>query len=154
MVYHREGSDAVVSGLMAVGEAACVSVHGANRLGSNSLLDLVVFGREAARHCAQAVKPSSPHRPLKADCADPALSRLDSLRNAKGSRRTADIRLDMQRIMQSDAAVFRTAQTLNDGKRRLGEVFASFKDVNVTDRSLTWNTDLIETCKNRRPDYP
>jgi len=137
----------VVPGLMAVGEAACVSVHGANRLGSNSLLDLVVFGREAARHCAQAVKPGSAHRALKADCAEAALSRLDSLRNAKGGRRTADIRLDMQRIMQSDAAVFRTADTLNDGKRRLGEVFASFKDVNVTDRSLTWNTDLIETLE-------
>ncbi len=147
VVYHRDGSDAVVQGLMAVGEAACVSVHGANRLGSNSLLDLVVFGREAARHCVQAVKPGSPHRPLMAECAAQALSRLDSLRNAKGSRRTADIRLDMQRIMQSDAAVFRTAQTLNDGKRRLGEVFASFKDVNVTDRSLTWNTDLIETLE-------
>jgi succinate dehydrogenase / fumarate reductase flavoprotein subunit len=93
------------------------------------------------------VRPGSPHRALKADCAEAALSRLDSLRNAKGSRRTADIRLDMQRIMQSDAAVFRTAQTLNDGKRRLGDVFASFKDVNVTDRSLIWNTDLIETLE-------
>jgi succinate dehydrogenase / fumarate reductase flavoprotein subunit len=147
VVCRRDGSDAIVPGLMAAGEAACVSVHGANRLGSNSLLDLVVFGREAARHCAQAVNPGSPQRPLKADCADATLARLDSLRNAKGSRRTADIRLDMQRIMQSDAAVFRTAQTLNDGKRRLGEVFASFKDVNVTDRSLTWNTDLIETLE-------
>jgi succinate dehydrogenase / fumarate reductase flavoprotein subunit len=147
VVYRRDGRDAVVPGLMAVGEAACVSVHGANRLGSNSLLDLVVFGREAARHCAQVVKPGSPHRAFKPDCADAALARLDSLRNAKGSRRTADIRLDMQRIMQSDAAVFRTAQTLNDGKRRLGEVFASFEDVNVTDRSLIWNTDLIETLE-------
>jgi succinate dehydrogenase / fumarate reductase flavoprotein subunit len=147
VVYRRDGSDIVVPGLMAVGEAACVSVHGANRLGSNSLLDLVVFGREAARHCAQAVKPGAPHRALKQDSAEAALARLDSLRNAKGSRRTADIRLDMQRIMQSDAAVFRTAQTLNDGKRRLGDVFASFKDVNVTDRSLTWNTDLIETLE-------
>jgi succinate dehydrogenase / fumarate reductase flavoprotein subunit len=147
VVCRRAGGEAVVPGLMAIGEAACVSVHGANRLGSNSLLDLVVFGREAARHCTQAVKPGSPHRALKADCAEAALSRLDSLRNAKGSRRTADIRLDMQRIMQSDAAVFRTAQTLNDGKRRLGDVFASFKDVNVTDRSLIWNTDLIETLE-------
>jgi succinate dehydrogenase / fumarate reductase flavoprotein subunit len=147
VVYRRDGSDIVVPGLMAVGEAACVSVHGANRLGSNSLLDLVVFGREAARHCAQAVKPGTAHRALKQDSAEAALARLDSLRNAKGSRRTADIRLDMQRIMQSDAAVFRTAQTLNDGKRRLGDVFASFKDVNVTDRSLTWNTDLIETLE-------
>jgi succinate dehydrogenase / fumarate reductase flavoprotein subunit len=147
VVNRRDGRDAVVPGLMAVGEAACVSVHGANRLGSNSLLDLVVFGREAARHCAQAVKPGAPHRALKADCTETAISRLDSLRHAKGSRRTADIRLDMQRIMQSDAAVFRTAETLNDGKRRLGQVFASFQDVNVTDRSLTWNTDLIETLE-------
>jgi succinate dehydrogenase / fumarate reductase, flavoprotein subunit len=147
-VVHRQGdADVVVPGLMAVGEAACVSVHGANRLGSNSLLDLVVFGREAARRCAQVVKPGAPHRGLKTDCADAALVRLDALRHAKGSRRTADIRLDMQRIMQSDAAVFRTAQTLNDGKRRLGEVFASFRDVQVTDRSLIWNTDLIETLE-------
>jgi succinate dehydrogenase / fumarate reductase, flavoprotein subunit len=146
-VHRRGGADVVVPGLMAVGEAACVSVHGANRLGSNSLLDLVVFGREAARHCAQVVKPGAPHRGLRTDCADAALARLDALRHAKGSRRTADIRLDMQRIMQSDAAVFRTAQTLNDGKRKLGEVFASFRDVQVTDRSLIWNTDLIETLE-------
>jgi succinate dehydrogenase / fumarate reductase, flavoprotein subunit len=147
VVVRRGGADVVVPGLMAVGEAACVSVHGANRLGSNSLLDLVVFGREAARHCAQVVKPGAPHRALKADCAEASLARLDSLRHAKGARRTADIRLDMQRIMQSDAAVFRTADTLNDGKRRLGDVFASFKDVQITDRSLIWNTDLIETLE-------
>jgi succinate dehydrogenase / fumarate reductase, flavoprotein subunit len=147
VVYRRGGTDAVVPGLMAVGEAACVSVHGANRLGSNSLLDLVVFGREAARYCALTVKPGAPHRALKADSADASLARLDSLRHAKGPRRTADIRMDMQRIMQSDAAVFRTADTLNDGKHKLGEVFASFKDVQVTDRSLIWNTDLIETLE-------
>jgi succinate dehydrogenase / fumarate reductase flavoprotein subunit len=145
-VAHGRGG-AVVPGLMAVGEAACVSVHGANRLGSNSLLDLVVFGREAARHCVQVLKPGAPHRGLKIDCADAALARLDALRHAKGSRRTADIRLSMQRIMQSDAAVFRNAQTLNDGKRKLAEVFASFRDVQVTDRSLIWNTDLIETLE-------
>ena len=143
----RNGGDTVVLGLMALGEAACVSVHGANRLGSNSLLDLVVFGREAARHCARALKPGAPHRPFKADCAEVALTRLDRLRHAKGSRRTADIRLDMQRIMQSDAAVFRTADTLNDGKRKLAQVFDSFSDVHVTDRSLVWNTDLIETLE-------
>jgi succinate dehydrogenase / fumarate reductase, flavoprotein subunit len=147
VVNRRGGNDVVVPGLMAVGEAACVSVHGANRLGSNSLLDLVVFGREAARHCAQVVKPGAPHRDLKPDCADAALARLEALRHAKGSRRTADIRLDMQRIMQSDAAVFRTAETLNDGKRKLGAVFASFGDVQVSDRSLIWNTDLIETLE-------
>jgi succinate dehydrogenase / fumarate reductase flavoprotein subunit len=132
---------------MAVGEAACVSVHGANRLGSNSLLDLVVFGREAARHCSRAVKPGAAHRPFKADAGDVALARLDKLRFAKGSRSTADIRLDMQRVMQSDAAVFRTGESLNDGKRKLAEVFASFADVRVTDRSLVWNTDLIETLE-------
>jgi len=140
-------SDALVPGLMAVGEAACVSVHGANRLGSNSLLDLVVFGREAARHCARVVKPETPHRALKSDSCDAALARLDKFRNAKGSRRTADIRLDMQRVMQSDAAVFRSGETLADGKRKLADVFASFDDVQVTDRSLVWNTDLIETLE-------
>ena len=140
-------SDALVPGLMAVGEAACVSVHGANRLGSNSLLDLVVFGREAAQHCARLVKPGTAHRTLKSDSCDAALARLDKFRNAKGSRRTADIRLDMQRVMQSDAAVFRSGETLADGKRKLAEVFASFGDVQVTDRSLVWNTDLIETLE-------
>ncbi|MGO8829324.1 MAG: succinate dehydrogenase flavoprotein subunit [Steroidobacteraceae bacterium] len=143
----RAGSDVVVPGLMAVGEAACVSVHGANRLGSNSLLDLVVFGRSAARHCARVVMPGAPHRALKADCAEAALARLDKLRYAKGERRTAEIRLDMQRIMQSDAAVFRTGETLNEGKRKLGQVYASFAGVQVSDRSLTWNTDLIETLE-------
>jgi succinate dehydrogenase / fumarate reductase flavoprotein subunit len=132
---------------MAVGEAACVSVHGANRLGSNSLLDLVVFGREAARHCARVVERDRAHRPLAADAGDAAVARLDKLRHAQGGRRTADIRLDMQRIMQSDAAVFRTGETLSDGKRRLAETFASFAEVQVADRSLIWNTDLIETLE-------
>jgi succinate dehydrogenase / fumarate reductase flavoprotein subunit len=147
VTYRRQGADILVPGLMAVGEAACVSVHGANRLGSNSLLDLVVFGREAARHCAEVVKPGAPHRPLAANCAEAPLQRFDALRHAKGTRRTADIRLDMQRIMQEDAAVFRTAETLNNGKRRLGAVFESFRDVSVSDRSLIWNTDLIETLE-------
>jgi succinate dehydrogenase / fumarate reductase flavoprotein subunit len=141
------GADTVVPGLMAVGEAACVSVHGANRLGSNSLLDLVVFGREAACHCARVVKPGAAHRAFKPDATESALTRLDKFRNAKGSRRTADVRLDMQRIMQSDAAVFRTGESLSDGRRKLGEVFNSFADVQVTDRSLVWNTDLIETLE-------
>jgi len=141
------GAERVVPGLMAVGEAACVSVHGANRLGSNSLLDLVVFGREAASHCARVVKPDSPHRPFKGDACDSAIARLDKFRQANGSRRTADVRLAMQRVMQSDAAVFRTGESLDDGKRKLAEVFASFADVQVTDRSLVWNTDLIETLE-------
>jgi len=141
------GSDSLVPGLMAAGESACVSVHGANRLGSNSLLDLVVFGREAARHCAEVIKPRAPHRDFKKGAGESAISRLDGLRHAKGKNRTADVRLAMQRIMQSDAAVFRTAETLNDGKRKLAEVFAAFGDVQVSDRSLIWNTDLIETLE-------
>ncbi len=139
--------DSVVPGLMAVGEAACVSVHGANRLGSNSLLDLVVFGRQAARRCAEVVKPGTRHAPLPKDAADLALSRLDRLRSAKGSRPTADIRLEMQKTMQIDAAVFRTRQSLEEGARKLEQTYGSFADVRTTDRSLVWNTDLIETME-------
>ena len=139
--------EAVVPGLMAVGEAACVSVHGANRLGSNSLLDLVVFGRAAARRCAAVVTPGSPHRPLPPDGSDLGVSRLDRLRHAAGKRRTAEIRLDMQRTMQDHAAVFRTGTVLREGIGRLAEVFHSFDDVGVTDRSLIWNTDLVETLE-------
>ena len=139
--------DQVVPGLMAVGEAACVSVHGANRLGSNSLLDLVVFGREAARHCATVVKPGATHAPLPQDGAELAVSRLDRFRNAKGERPTAQIRLEMQKIMQSDAAVFRTAHSLQEGVTRLAATFGSFAQVGVSDRGLVWNTDLIETLE-------
>jgi succinate dehydrogenase / fumarate reductase, flavoprotein subunit len=140
-------ADSVVPGLMAVGEAACVSVHGANRLGSNSLLDLVVFGREAARHCAATVKPGTQHKPLAKDAGDLAVSRLDRLRNAKGTMSTAQIRLNMQRVMQAHAAVFRTGESLDEGVRKLDEVIASFASVSVSDRSLVWNTDLIETLE-------
>jgi succinate dehydrogenase / fumarate reductase flavoprotein subunit len=139
--------DSVVPGLMAVGEAACVSVHGANRLGSNSLLDLVVFGREAARHCAETVKPNTQHRPLSKDAGELAISRIDRLRHANGKLRTADIRLNMQRVMQAHAAVFRTGESLQEGVSKLAEVFASFAEVQVSDRSLIWNTDLIETLE-------
>jgi succinate dehydrogenase / fumarate reductase flavoprotein subunit len=147
VVTRTSNGEALVPGLMAVGEAACVSVHGANRLGSNSLLDLVVFGREAAQHCARTLKPGAPHRALKSDAAALAVQRLDKLRNAKGTHTTAQIRLNMQRVMQSDAAVFRSGETLGDGRLKLAEVFASFVDVKVTDRSLVWNTDLIETLE-------
>ena len=144
----REGDvEAVVPGLMAVGEAACVSVHGANRLGSNSLLDLVVFGREAARRCAEVLTPNARHRPLAADAATPAVTRLDRMRQANGSRPTAEIRLEMQRIMQTDAAVFRTGETLSEGVEKLKGTFASLADVKITDRSLVWNTDLVETLE-------
>jgi succinate dehydrogenase / fumarate reductase flavoprotein subunit len=137
----------VVPGLMAVGEAACVSVHGANRLGSNSLLDLIVFGREAARHCAAVAQPGAKQRALPKDAHEPALARLDRLRHAKGSRPTAAIRLEMQKIMQSDAAVFRTGETLAEGMEKLGHTYESFADVAISDRGLIWNTDLIETLE-------
>jgi succinate dehydrogenase / fumarate reductase flavoprotein subunit len=139
--------DSVVPGLMAVGETACVSVHGANRLGSNSLLDLVVFGRQAARRCAELIAPRTRHAPLPKDAAELALSRLDRLRNAQGSRPTAEIRLEMQKTMQRDAAVFRTQESLEDGARKLAQTYGSFAQVRLTDRSLVWNTDLIETME-------
>ncbi len=139
--------DSVVPGLMAVGETACVSVHGANRLGSNSLLDLVVFGRQAARRCAELIAPGTRHAPLPKDAAEAALARLDRLRNARGSRPTVEIRLEMQKTMQRDAAVFRTQGSLEEGTRKLAQTYESFADVRVTDRSLVWNTDLIETME-------
>jgi succinate dehydrogenase / fumarate reductase, flavoprotein subunit len=139
--------DSVVPGLMAVGEAACVSVHGANRLGSNSLLDLVVFGRQAARHCAASVTPGAAHKPLPGDAGDLAVQRLDKYRNAAGARSTADVRLEMQRVMQRDAAVFRTGESLREGCDKLAQTFASLGDVKVKDRSLVFNTDLIETLE-------
>jgi succinate dehydrogenase / fumarate reductase flavoprotein subunit len=148
--YHGEVLDAhggIVGGLMAVGEAACVSVHGANRLGSNSLLDLVVFGRAAAQRCAATVAKQSRHKPLADDAGQLAIDRLDRLRNSDGSRPTADIRLEMQRIMQTHAAVFRTGESLAQGIEKLDKTFASFADVKVSDRSLIWNTDLIETME-------
>ncbi|MEX1267170.1 MAG: succinate dehydrogenase flavoprotein subunit, partial [Woeseia sp.] len=128
--------EAVVPGLMAVGEAACVSVHGANRLGSNSLLDLVVFGRAAALHCAGTMTPGARHRPLSPDAGADSVARIDRLRNADGSRPTAEIRLEMQKVMQNHAAVFRTGESLGEGVERLGKTYASFADVRVTDRSL------------------
>ncbi len=139
--------ETVVPGLMAVGEAACVSVHGANRLGSNSLLDLVVFGRAAAMRCAELIKPRTAHSPLKADACDAALARFNKIRHAKGSRKTADIRLAMQRTMQSHASVFRTGEVLKQGITELQQVRASFADVQISDTSLIWNTDLVETLE-------
>jgi succinate dehydrogenase / fumarate reductase flavoprotein subunit len=139
--------DAVIPGLMAVGEAACVSVHGANRLGSNSLLDLVVFGRAAARRCADTLAGAGAPQPLAADAGEQAIGQLDRLRNASGSRPTAEIRLEMQRIMQHHAAVFRTGDSLREGVQKLERALASFADVRVSDRSLIWNTDLIETLE-------
>ncbi|MTJ81788.1 MAG: succinate dehydrogenase flavoprotein subunit [Telmatospirillum sp.] len=139
-----ENPDAVCPGLMAIGEAACVSVHGANRLGTNSLLDIVVFGRAAALRAAEVLKPGTAHRPLPRDAGDLALSRLDRLRNAAGRLPTQSIRLSMQQTMQSDAAVFRTEASLAEGVRKIGEVYDQLSEIRISDRSLIWNSDLIE----------
>jgi succinate dehydrogenase / fumarate reductase flavoprotein subunit len=139
--------ETVVPGLMAIGEAACVSVHGANRLGSNSLLDLVVFGRAAAIRCAEVVQPKQLHKPLNESAWEGSVARFDRLRHADGSLKTADIRLAMQKTMQSHASVFRTGDVLREGVEQLSEVMASFQDVKISDRSLIWNTDLAETLE-------
>jgi len=139
--------ESVVPGLMAVGEAACVSVHGANRLGSNSLLDLVVFGRAAAHFCAVEMTPGGRHKPLAADAGQDSVARIDKLRNADGGRSTSEIRLEMQKVMQGHAAVFRTGESLDEGVELLRQTFGSFEDVRVADRSLIWNTDLVETME-------
>ena len=139
--------DKIVPGLMAIGETACVSVHGANRLGSNSLLDLIVFGRSAAIRCAEIIKSGSAQKPLPENACDKAIARFDHIRNANGSRKTAEIRLNMQEVMQSKAAVFRTGDTLKEGIKAMQEVRKSFSDVSVTDKSMIWNTDLVETLE-------
>jgi len=139
--------DTIVPGLMAIGEAACVSVHGANRLGSNSLLDLIVFGRSAAIRCAEIIKPGMPHSPLKETACDEALARFDRIRFAKGTEKTADIRLNMQKTMQAHASVYRTGEMLEKGVAEITKVRASFNNVKVDDSSLIWNTDLVETLE-------
>ena len=142
-----DNPDAVFPGLMAVGEAGCASVHGANRLGSNSLIDLVVFGRAAAIRAGQIVKPGAPNAPVNKAEVDKALDRFDGLRNANGSVATADLRLEMQKTMQADAAVFRTDKTLAEGVEKMAKVAAKMGDLKVTDRSLIWNSDLMETLE-------
>ena len=139
--------DAVFPGLMAVGEAGCASVHGANRLGSNSLIDLVVFGRAAAIRAGQVVDPKAAFAPVNRAEVDRALSRFDGLRHAKGAIPTAELRLQMQRTMQSDAAVFRAEATLAEGERKMTEIAGRMDDISVTDRSLVWNSDLMETLE-------
>jgi len=139
--------DTVCQGLMAIGEAACVSVHGANRLGTNSLLDLVVFGRAAALRAAEIVKPGQKVKEANANTGEEAITRFDKLRNASGSEATAQIRLDMQRIMQNNAAVFRTQKVLEEGCQKIDEIAQRFHSVKVSDRSLIWNSDLVETLE-------
>ncbi len=152
--YHGEAIDPapddperICRGLMAIGEAACVSVHGANRLGCNSLLDIVVFGRAAALRTAELVKPGTPHKPLADDAGTAALDRLDRIRNAKGRLKCGEIRLAMQRTMQNDCAVFRTQATLEQGVRKIADVAASLGDLGISDRSMIWNSDLAEALE-------
>lgn len=142
-----KNNDHVVPGLMAVGEAACVSVHGGNRLGSNSLIDLVVFGRAAGLRCAEMIDPKSKHKPLPKNAGIEGFARLEKARNANGSRGTASIRLDMQKTMQDHCAVFRTAESMKEGVEKMNTVYASLKDIGVSDRTLVWNTDLVETLE-------
>jgi succinate dehydrogenase / fumarate reductase flavoprotein subunit len=152
--YHGEAltkkagnDDFVIPGLMTLGEAGCVSVHGANRLGSNSLIDLVVFGRAAALKCAELIAPNEKHNDLPKDSADRPLTRLDKFRNANGSTPTADLRLNMQKVMQNYCAVFRTGEVLEEGEKRIADVHAGVADIKVVDRSLVWNSDLVETLE-------
>lgn len=139
--------DTIVPGLMAIGEAACVSVHGANRLGSNSLLDLVVFGRAAALRAKELLKPGAAHKPLPEDAGHDSLDRLDKIRNSDGSLKTSDIRRKMQRVMQNNAPVFRVQEPLVEGKTLIKEVYDSYNDIAISDRGLIWNSDLVEALE-------
>jgi succinate dehydrogenase / fumarate reductase flavoprotein subunit len=152
--YHGEvvtlkdgNADHVVPGLMAIGEAACVSVHGANRLGSNSLIDLVVFGRAAGLRCAEVLDPKERQPELPGDVVDLALSRLDRFRNAKGNTPTAELRLRMQKTMQTNCAVFRDGPVMKEGIEKIAQIWKESDDIKVTDRSLIWNSDLVETLE-------
>ena len=142
-----EDNDHVVPGLMAVGEAACVSIHGANRLGSNSLTDLVVFGRAAGLRAAEIVKPGEGQREIEDRLTDPHIARFDRFRNASGSTPTAQLRLEMQKAMQEDVAVFRIQETMESGVKRIADVYDKVSDIRVTDRGLIWNVDLMETLE-------
>ena len=139
--------DRVQQGLMAIGECACASVHGANRLGTNSLLDIVVFGRAAAHRAKELVDPKAPHKPLPKDSADYALDRLDRLRHANGSRPVSDVRMDMQKAMQTNAAVFRTQDVMDEGRSQIDTIAKDLGDVKVSDRSMIWNSDLVEALE-------
>ncbi len=141
------GSEKTVTGLMAIGEAACVSVHGANRLGSNSLIDLVVFGRAAAKRAAELIKPGAPHEEVSNSETDKCLDRFDKIRNSSGSTMTSELRLKMQKTMQSKCAVFRTEKTLKEGVDEIRKPYEGLNDISVKDKSLLFNTDLVETLE-------
>jgi len=146
-VLTSNGKDTTVPGLMAIGEAACVSVHGANRLGSNSLIDLVVFGKSAATRAAEIVKPGTPHEEISQSETDKCLDRFDKLRNSSGSTKTSELRLQMQKTMQSKCAVFRTEKTLKEGMNEIRKPFEGMENISVKDKSLLFNTDLVETLE-------
>jgi succinate dehydrogenase / fumarate reductase flavoprotein subunit len=143
----KNGKLEVVQGLMAIGEAACVSVHGANRLGSNSLLDLVVFGRAAAIQASKLIEPNTVHQDFADNVGENAIIRLEKIRTSKGKLSTAKIRLDMQKTMQNHAAVFRTQKVLEEGKEKILEIYKSFEDLGISDRGLVWNSDLVEALE-------
>ena len=147
-VLNKKGKDIkVVEGLMAIGEAACVSVHGANRLGSNSLLDLIVFGRAAAIRAAEVLKSGSQHKTLSKDIADAGFNRFDKIRNANGKLSTSKIRKEMQAVMQGHANVFRTEEIMAEGVKKIEKVYASYKDIAISDRGTVWNSDLVEALE-------
>jgi succinate dehydrogenase / fumarate reductase flavoprotein subunit len=139
--------DAIVPGLMAVGECACVSVHGANRLGTNSLLDLVVFGRAAAHRASEILKPGASQAPLAAGAGDSALARFDRVRHANGGTRVSTGRAELQRVMQQHAAVFRNSKSLTEGVQKMRTLWGTLSDLSVSDRSLVWNSDLVEALE-------
>jgi succinate dehydrogenase / fumarate reductase flavoprotein subunit len=141
------GKEKTISGLMAIGEAACVSVHGANRLGSNSLVDLIVFGKAAAKRAAELVKKNSPHEEISKSEADKSLDRFDKLRNRNGSNKTSELRLSMQKIMQSKCAVFRTEKTLKEAVDEIKKPYEGMQSIFVKDKSLIFNTDLMEALE-------
>lgn len=152
--YHTEvvtlkngNPDSVVQGLMAIGEAGCVSVHGANRLGSNSLLDLVVFGRAAAMRAAELIKPNTRHKPISKEATDKALARFDKIRNSSGSLKTSEIRRNMQKTMQGHAAVFREEQVLSEGTTLMEKIWKSYDQLKISDKTMTWNSDLVEALE-------
>ncbi|KAI0637422.1 succinate dehydrogenase [Trametes polyzona] len=145
----KDGKDKVVPGLYAAGEAACVSVHGANRLGANSLLDIVVFGRACAHHIKETLTPGKPHKELPQDAGLHSIEFLDKIRKSDGPLPTAKIRMDMQKAMQADAAVFRTQQSLDEGVQKIRSIYKTFEKVGIKDRSMIWNSDLIETLELR-----
>lgn len=147
-VLNKKGKDLkVVEGLMAIGEAACVSVHGANRLGSNSLLDLIVFGRAAAMRAAEVLKPNTPHKALNKEIANAGIDRFDKIRNSKGKSSTAKIRKEMQAVMQGHANVFRTEDIMAEGVKKIEKVYDSYKEISISDRGMVWNSDLVEALE-------